>query len=75
MLFLCARRKTGRIMEWPCPSVRPSGRPFTIAYERDILKTACWIDFTFCYGLNTNKTSDAIDLGHSTKTKMASTAV
>ena len=54
-----------------CPSVRPS----TIACERDILKTACRIDFTFWYGLNTTKTSDAIDLGHSTKTKMAATAV
>ena len=79
MLFLYARRKTGRIMQWPCPSVRPSVclsvRPFTIACERDILKTACLIDFTFCYGLHTNKTSDAIDLGHSTKTKKAATAV
>ena len=46
-----------------------------IACERDILKTACRIDFTFWYGLNTTKTSDAIDLGHSTKTKMAATAV
>ena len=69
--FLYARRKTGRIMESPCPSVRPS----TIACERDILKTACRIDFTFWYGLNTTKTSDAIDLGHSTKTNMAATAV
>ena len=41
--FLYARRKMGRIMESPCPSVRPS----TIACERDILKTACRIDFTF----------------------------
>ena len=49
--------------------------PSTIACERDILKTACRIDFTFWYGLNTTKTSDAIDLGHSTKTKMATTAV
>ena len=32
--FLYACRKTGRIMEWPCLSVRPS----TIACERDILK-------------------------------------
>ena len=46
-----------------------------IACERDILKTACQNDFTFWYGLNTTKTSDAIDLGHSTKTKMAATAV
>ena len=46
-----------------------------IACERDILKTAFQIDFTFWYGLNTTKTSDAIDLGHSTKTKMATTAV
>ena len=46
-----------------------------IACERDILKTACRIDFTFWYGLNTTKTSDTIDLGHSTKTKMATTAV
>ena len=62
-------------MEWPCPSVGPSVRLFTIACERDILKTACRIDFTFWYGLNTTKTSDAIDFGHSTKTKMAATAV
>ena len=41
--FLYARPKTGHIMESPCPSVRPS----TIACERDILKTACRIDFTF----------------------------
>ena len=46
-----------------------------IACERDILKTACQNDFTFWYGLNTTKTWDAIDLGHSTKTKMATTAV
>ena len=46
-----------------------------IACERDILKTACQIDFTFWYGLNTTKTWDAIDFGHSTKTKMAATAV
>ena len=58
-------------MESPCSSVRPSA----IACERDILKTACRIDFTFRYGLNTTKTSNAIDLGHSTKTKMAATAV
>ena len=76
--ILYARRKTGRIMEWLCPSVRLSDRPFvspsvrpsTIACERDILKTACRIDFTFWDGLNTTKTSDAIDLEHSTKTKM-----
>ena len=43
--------------------------PSTIACERDILKTACPIDFTFVYGLDTTKTSDAIDFGHSTKTK------
>ena len=59
---------------WNRP-VRPSVRPSTIACERDILKTACRIDFTFWYGLNTTKTSDAIDLGHSTNTKMAATAV
>ena len=29
------------------PSVRPSVCPSTIACERDILKTACGIDFTF----------------------------
>ena len=46
-----------------------------IACERDILKTACQIDFTFWYGLNITKTWDAIDFGHSTKTKMAATAV
>ena len=56
-----------QIMEWPCPS--------TIACEREILKTTCVIDFIFGYGLNTTKTLDAIDLGHSTKTKMAATAV
>ena len=68
LYFLYARRKTGRIMEWPCPCVRPS----TITCERDILKTACGIEFTFWFDL---KTSDAIDLGHSMKTKMAATAV
>ena len=57
------------------PSVNPSVCQFTIACERDILKTACQIDFTFWYGLNTTKTSDAIDMGHSSKTKMAATAV
>ena len=46
-----------------------------IACERDILKTACQINFTFWYGLNASKTSNAIDSGHSTKTKMAATAV
>ena len=60
--FLYARRKTGRIMESPCPSVRLFVRLSTIACERDILKIACRIDFTFWYGLNTTKTSDAIDL-------------
>ena len=59
---------------WNGP-VRPSVGPSTIACERDILKTACGIDFTFWYDLTTTKTSDAIDLGHSTKTKMAATAV
>ena len=39
------------------------------------LKTACRIDFTFWYGLNTTKTLDTLDLGHSTKTNMAATAV
>ena len=47
----------------------------TIACERDNFKNACGIDFTFWYGLDTTKTSDAIDFGHSTKTKMAATAV
>ena len=68
MFFFYACRKTGRIMEWPCLSIRPSVRPSTIACERDILKTACLIDFIFLYGLNTTKTLDAIDLGHSTCT-------
>ena len=40
------------IMVWPCSSVRPSVRPSTIACERDILKTACGIDFTFRCDLN-----------------------
>ena len=57
--------------EWPCPSVRPS----TIACEHDILKTTCLIGFTFWYGLNTTTTLVAVDFGHSTKTKMAATAV
>ena len=39
-LFLYARQKTGRIMELPYPSVHN-------CCERDILKTACRIDFTF----------------------------
>ena len=43
--------------------------------ERDILKTACQIDFTLRCGLDTTKTWDAIDFGHSTKTKMVTTAV
>ena len=59
---------------WNGP-VRLSVRPSTIAFESDILKTAYRIDFTFNYGLNTTKTWDAIDLGHSTKIKMATTAV
>ena len=58
-------------MEWPYPFVRPS----TIAFERDILKTTGGIDFTFWFHLNTTKTWDAIDLGHSTKTKMAARAI
>ena len=86
-IFLYTRQNTGRIMEWPCPSVPPSVgpsvrpsvgpsfRPFTIACERNILKNAGQIDFTFWYGLNTTKTLAAIDLGHATKTKMAATAV
>ena len=56
-------------------SVRRAVRPSTIACESNILKTARRIDFTFSYGLATTKTSDAIDFGHSTKTKMATTAV
>ena len=68
-----------RIMEWPCPSGRPSVCPSvcpsTIACERDILTTARRIDSTFWYGFNTTKTSDAIDLGHSTKTEKAATTV
>ena len=43
--------------------------------ERDILKTAFQIDFTFWYGLVITKTSDAIDLGHFMETKMAATSV
>ena len=46
-----------------------------IVCELGNLKTACRIDFTFWYDLNTTETSDAIDLGHSTKIKMAVTAV
>ena len=52
-----------------------SVRPFTIACEHDILKTACRIHFTIWYGLKTTNTPDAIDLGHSTKSKMAATVV
>ena len=57
------------------PSVGVSVHPFTIVYEHDNLKTACQIDFTFWYDLNITKTLNEIDLGHSTKTKMAATAV
>ena len=71
-MFVYVRRKNGLFWNGP---VRPSVRPSTIACERDILKTANQIDFTFWYGLNITKTSDTIDLGHSTKTKIASTAV
>ena len=47
-----------------------------IACERDILKTTCRIDLTnFIFGINITKTSDAIDLGCSTKNKMAATAI
>ena len=46
-----------------------------IVCERGSLKTTCRIDITFWYDLNTTETSDAIDLGHSTKIKMAATAV
>jgi hypothetical protein len=31
--FLYARRKTGRIMLWRCPSVRPSVRPSVVIYS------------------------------------------
>ena len=54
-------------------SVHPSVCLSTIACECDILKTSCMIDF--CFGLTTTETLDAIDLGHSTKSKMATTAV
>ena len=73
-MFLYARRNTGRIMESPCPSVRPS----VCLSVRPSVHNCLWtryLDFTFWYGLNTTKTSDAIDLGHSTKIKMAATAV
>ena len=43
----------------------------TIACKRDNLKTLCLITFKFSYDLNTIKTLDAIDFGHSTKNKMA----
>ena len=39
------------------------------------LKTACQINFTFWYGLDTTKTSNAIGLGHSKKNKMAASEV
>ena len=45
-----------------------------IVCEYGSLKTACPIDFTFLYGLDTTRISNAIDLGHSTKIKMAATA-
>ena len=57
------------------PSVHLSVHPSTIAFERDILKAAYLIYFIFWYGLDIIKNSDAIDLGHSTKIKMATTAV
>ena len=46
-----------------------------IVCERGSLKTAFWIELTSWNDLNTTETSDAIDLGHSTKIKMAATAV
>ena len=49
-------------------------RPSTIACERDILKTACPIDIILWHHLHITKTSDTLDLGHSTKNKMAGTA-
>ena len=48
---------------------------YDIACERGSLKTSCQIDLTFWYDFNTTKTLEAIDLGHSAKTKMATTAV
>ena len=54
-----------------CLSVRLSA----IACECDMLKTAYLIDFIFWHGLNITKTLDAIGLGHSSKIKMAATAV
>ena len=58
-----------------CLSVHRAVRPSTIACEHEILKSAYLIDFVFWYGLNTTKTLDAIGFGHSTKIKMATTAV
>ena len=52
-------------MVWQCPSVCVC--PYTIACERDILKNACLIGFTSCDDINTTKTSEAIDFGHSMK--------
>ena len=41
------------------------------ACERDILNTACLIDFRLEYGLYTSKTSDAMDFGQPVLNKMA----
>ena len=46
-----------------------------IVCKRSWLKSACLIDFTFWYGLYISNTSYAIDLGPSTKTMIAATAV
>ena len=81
---LCNINKfVSRIISFHCSFYTPVKRwavlwngpvsPFTC--ERDILKNACQIDFTIFFGLYTTKTSNTIDLGHSTKTKMATTSV
>ena len=73
---LCAIERQDVLWNFPVrPSVHLSVHPSTIAFERDILKAAYLIYFLFWYGLDTIKNSDPIDLGHSTKIKMAATAV
>ena len=49
--------------------------PFTFACERDILNTACTINFKLSYNIYTSNTLVVIDFGHSGKNKMAAISV